>query len=242
MQLRRKAPHVVRLRVAQRQRDLCGEPLEPVERLAVERERARGEASLDPEVVEMAGDVGVARARRRVVGGAAAHAGGSSRVSAALATSPMRGEEVGAHVGAVARRVGRREDEQAERDELALVAQRHERERRRLAGIVEPLHRLESGVDAAIRAPAGCSRSSSRPHSTGRVKGRPANTSAAPQTRTAACGIRNWCCSSTDEHVRQVGGVGGQHQRARPAVQLVGDRDVVLAVADHLRRSAAPAL
>ena len=91
MQLRGKTPQVVRLRLAQRQRDLCGKPLEAIERLAIERERARGDASLDLQVFEMARDVCVARARRGGVGLVArAHVAGSSRVSAALATSPMR--------------------------------------------------------------------------------------------------------------------------------------------------------
>jgi hypothetical protein len=66
MQLRGEAPHVVGPDVAQRQRDLDCEPLEPVERVVVERERPRGDAALDPQVFEMAGDVGVARARRGV--------------------------------------------------------------------------------------------------------------------------------------------------------------------------------
>jgi hypothetical protein len=44
------------------------------------------------------------------------------------------------------------------------------------------------------------------------------------------------------EHVGQVGGVGGEHERARPAVQLVGDRRVLLAVPDHLDQLALEAL
>ncbi len=90
MQLRGEAPHVVRLHVAQRQRDLCREPLQAIERLAVERQGARGDAPLDLQVFEMARDVGVARARRGIDVVARAHVAGSSRVSAALATSPMR--------------------------------------------------------------------------------------------------------------------------------------------------------
>src|SRR4029079_10067517 len=59
------------------------------ERAALQRQRGLGEAALDVRVVEVTGDVGVARAAvARVTG--CAHGAGSSRVSAALATSPMR--------------------------------------------------------------------------------------------------------------------------------------------------------
>ena len=49
------------------------------------------------------------------------------------------GEELGAHVGGVARRIGRREHEQAERAALALVVERDQRQRERLRRRVEPV-------------------------------------------------------------------------------------------------------
>ena len=100
MQLRRPAADVVRLgRRAAATAQRGGEALQAVEGVAVHRQRARGEAALDLQVLEMARDVGVARRRsalaRRaaIVGrriGRALTRAGSSRVSAALATSPMR--------------------------------------------------------------------------------------------------------------------------------------------------------
>ena len=69
---------------------------------------------------------------------------------------------------------------------------------------------------------------------TGRANGRPAKTSAPPQTRIAGLRNQELVRELAHQHVGQVGGVGGEHQRVRPAVQLVGDGDVVLAVADHL--------
>ena len=90
MQLRRPAADVMRLRAA-RSGDgaATAQALQARERVAVHRQRALGEAALDLQVLEVARDVGVARvAIARVTGGA--HGAGSSRVSAALATSPMR--------------------------------------------------------------------------------------------------------------------------------------------------------
>jgi len=82
VELRRPAADVMHLRPAQRHRRGDSEALQPVECFAVERERARREAPLDRQVLEVADDVGVARRWHQVAG--------SSRVSAALATSPMR--------------------------------------------------------------------------------------------------------------------------------------------------------
>ena len=115
VQLRGPAADVVRLHVAQRQRRcFAAKPLQAIERLAVERQSARGEAPLDLQVVEMARDVGVsarpARHRRRRARSRRRQQPRQRRAGD-LADA---GEEVGAHVGAVARRVGRGEDEQAE--------------------------------------------------------------------------------------------------------------------------------
>ena len=93
MELRRPAADVMHLRLAQRHRRGAGEGLQPVERFAVERQRPGGEPPLDSEVLEMAGDVGVARRRRiriRRISTRAHQVVGRRRVSAALATSPMR--------------------------------------------------------------------------------------------------------------------------------------------------------
>ena len=114
-------------------RSAAREALQPVERLAVQRQRARGEAALDPQVLEVARDVGVARGRR-------ARASSRRRRSRCRQQPRQRGardladagQELGAHVGGVARRVGRGEHEQAEGAALALVAQRDQRDRERL--------------------------------------------------------------------------------------------------------------
>ena len=128
VQLRRPAADVVRL--APR---AAAAPAAPAKRcsrskrLAVERQRARGEAALDREVLEMARDVGVARRRRRssLRSGCMrlAPACAAGRRALTLRQQPrQRGardladarQELGAHVGGVARRIGRGEHEQAE--------------------------------------------------------------------------------------------------------------------------------
>ena len=90
MQLRGPAPHVMNLGRPQRDLGVCRETLQPLERFAVQRERAGGEAALDLEVNEVAPDV-VVDCRRVVHGLARVQGlGGSSRDSAALAISPTR--------------------------------------------------------------------------------------------------------------------------------------------------------
>ena len=92
MQARRPSAHVLRLDGTQLDGRCGRELLQPCQRLFLERERACGEASLDPQVFEVAPDVLVEgerlvhRARRLDLRQAA----GSSRDSAALAVSPMR--------------------------------------------------------------------------------------------------------------------------------------------------------
>ena len=77
-QLRREAAHVVRLHLAQRHRPGRRAVLEPAQRVAVHRHRARRQPPLDDEVLEVARELGVV------------HGAGRRRDSAALATSPMR--------------------------------------------------------------------------------------------------------------------------------------------------------
>ncbi len=131
--------------------------LQALQGFAIHRQRARRESAFDFQVLQVAAqlriDVGRLRCHRR----ACAQGAGSRRDSAALASSPMRLQELGAHVGGVARRVGRGEHEQAE-GLGAGVAWRSgiiaiDITRRRL---VQPLHRLEAGVHAAVRAASGC--------------------------------------------------------------------------------------
>ena len=186
------------------------------------------------EVLEVARDVGVARAvasrHRPTLRGPSRHDRRQQpRQRRARHLADAR-QELGAHVGGVAGRVGRGEHEQAERAALA---------RRGAAGsspatapgrLVEPPHRLEAGVDAAVRRRRLAAKLLHVVADRACANGSAANASAAPQTRIAACGIRNSCCSSRTSTVGQVGGVGGQHDRARPAMQPVGDGDVVLAV------------
>jgi len=88
MQLGDPAPHVVRLRRAQRHAGAGRGALQPLEGVAVAGERALGEAPLDAQVLEMARQVAVERGRA----GAARHhqVTGRSRYSPALAISPMR--------------------------------------------------------------------------------------------------------------------------------------------------------
>ncbi len=77
MQLRGPAPHVVHLHLAQGHAAGRGEGLQALERLAVHRERAGGEAALDLQVLEMAPQVVVERA-----GGAVSIGCGCSRMVA----------------------------------------------------------------------------------------------------------------------------------------------------------------
>ena len=117
---------------------------------------------------------------------------GSSRDSAALGQLADALQEVGAHVGGEARRVGRGQHQQAEGAGAALVAQRDQRDRRRLRRIVEPVDGLEAGVDAAVRrAEAGgeardlvvdAAARTASPR-TPRPRPRPGSPPAAPRTR-----------------------------------------------------------
>ena len=97
MQLRGPAPDMVHLRSAQRYRGSRAECLQAGQRLAVQRQRARRQPTLDLQVLEVAEDVGVDIVARRIVLHGrddavppAQAAAGSSRVNAAPATSPMR--------------------------------------------------------------------------------------------------------------------------------------------------------
>ena len=172
---------------------------------------------------------------------AAAHTSGSSRVSAALATSPMRARNSVPMSARVAGRVGRGEDEQAERAALALVVERDQRQRERLRRRVEPLHRLEAGVDAAVRRRQAAREGLHVVADRAGERQRREHLGAAPDADRRLRDLE-LVLQLADEHVGQVGGVGGEHQRARPAVQLVGDGDVVLAVPDHLDDLALEAL
>ena len=237
VQLRRPAPHVVHLRLRAAARRGAAKRCRRSKRLAVERQRARGEAALDREVLEMARRSASRRRRRRRTS--------RSLTATAAATAPRSRP----------RRCAPGSRCPCRRCSGSGRARRAPAGRRRRPGcswrsgiiaidsawrrLVEPLHRLEAGVDAAVRhAQAG----REALHVVARPAARTAsaaNASAAPQTRIAACGIRNWCCSSRTSTSGRSAAFGGEHQRAGPAMQLVGDRDVVLAVPDHLDRSAA---
>ena len=87
--MRRPVADVLRLGRPQCDRRGGGESLQAHEGVAVHRQRSLGEPTLDLQVLEVTGDVAVGRAAvARVTG--SVHGAGSSRVSAALATSPMR--------------------------------------------------------------------------------------------------------------------------------------------------------
>ena len=164
----------------------------------------------------------------------AGHAAGNSRVSPALANLADAHQELGAHVGGVAGRVGRAEHQQPERRAFGLDAQRHHRDRHHAGRLVEPAHRLEAGVQPAVRQREARREALARRRSRRWRTAARANASAAPQTRMPACGIRNSRFSSATSTAGRSSGARGQHDRSRPAMQPVGDRHVVLAVADHL--------
>ena len=147
-----------------------------------------------------------------------------------LADAP---QEFGAHVGGVARRVGRREHQQAEGDRAGAVAQRDHRDRARGAGIVEPADRLEAGVDAAIRHRQAAREDLDVVADRLRELERRERLVGAPDADRA---LRDQepVEQLAHQHVGQVGRVRRQHQRLGPLMQLVGDRGVVLAVPDHL--------
>lgn len=60
-------------------------------------------------------------------------------------------DEVGRHVGLVARGVGRSQHQQAEGRISGVLPQREQHQRGRRVGFVQPLHRLEARVDPAVR-------------------------------------------------------------------------------------------
>ena len=118
--------------------------LQAPQRVAVHRQRARRQAALDAQVPQVA---------LQLVG---QRRGGALTARAQQARQPGAGDladarqELGAHVGAVARRVGRAEHQQAEGVVAAGRAQRHQRHRRHAGRIVEPARGLEAGVHAAV--------------------------------------------------------------------------------------------
>ena len=105
--------------------------------------RARRQAALDAQVLEVALQLG----RQRVVHGRfrpAAATGGAGDLADAR-------QELGAHVGRVARRVGRAQHQQAEGVQRAGLAQRHHRHRQHAAPASSSQRDgLEAGIDAAV--------------------------------------------------------------------------------------------
>ena len=237
VQLRRPAAHVVRLRLAQRHAAACGaKRCRRVEGLAVQRQRARREAALDREVLRGSAAMSASRAAGAIAPRVASAVSRQQRASAPR-SRPRR--------CAPGTRCPCRRCSASGRASRAPAGRRRRRWRSWRSGIsaidtaarrlVEPLHRLEAGVDAAVRrAQAGGEAPARRRSTPLRERQRRERARRTPQTRIAACGIRNSCCSSRTSTSGRSRGVGGEHQRARPAMQPVGDGHVLLAVADHL--------
>ena len=236
VQLRRPAADVVHLRLrAAAPPAASGEALQPAKRVAVERERARGEAALDLEVLQMAGDVGVARRRRRRRGSRRpAH-----QPPAAGATAPRwRPRRCAPGSRCPCRRCSasgraRRAPAGRRRRRSALVAQRDQRDDSACAGSSSHCTASKPALAPQYGAPRLAAKLFASSLDAAGERQRGERLGAAPDADRR---LRNQelVLQLAHQHVGQVGGVGGEHQRARPAVQLVGDRDVVLAVADHL--------
>ena len=154
VQLRGPAAHVLRLHLAQRDaRRRAAKLLQPFERLAVQRERARGEPALDPQVLQwraMSSSSGAARPSARSTRPQRSGGRQQPRQRGAGDLADAR-QELGAHVGGVARRIGRARAPAGRRPAaLSARAAGSSRStcRRR---VVQPADRLEAGVDAAVR-------------------------------------------------------------------------------------------
>ena len=196
-----------RRRSASRRSPACAPPG------AARRAGARGSAAT----------LGAASARRGALI-AQPSVGGSSRASAGAGDLADARQEVGAHVGAVARRVGRAEHQQAEgAARLGRGAAGSAPATSRCAGssshcaaskpALTPQYGMRQAGGEALRVVADRLRERQRG-----VARRPR-----PRRGCAACGIRNCVLQLAHQHLGQLGGVGGEQQRARPAVQPVGD-------------------
>ena len=186
VQLRHPAPHVMHLRLAQRHAIGERRPRPAREGIAVQRERARRQAALDAPGAARYGSMSASGTVQHLVAPSRQNAG-SSRDSAGARDLADAREELGAHVGAVARRVGRGQHQQAEGAGRARRGAAGSSPASHRAGLFEPLAASKPELTpqyGARRLAAKCFTSSLTPC----AKGSAANGRRRPRRATPPAG------------------------------------------------------
>ena len=134
--------------------------------------------------------------------------------------------------GAEALRIGRAHDQQAEG--AAVAAQRQDHGRVHAGGVVQPAHRFEIVVAAAVgRQQAAGEQARVFRHAL-RHTSAPSCSGARPHRRRVACGTPKWSRRPSTTRVGRSAPSRARQQALGPGVELVGDGGIVLRQVDQL--------